>query len=270
MARLGALAAGPVLALGLGGRRPLALALVAVPLLYWQWVAPVRDVSQAAGDPSVHASYYEPLLAQLQDRTRGLPARVEIPPTRNRGEANYVAPRFPLARGWLRQLESEDFDLFTDGNLTPTAYRLWLDRWGVSYVAVSNAKLDYLSTDEVALIRGGLPYLRPVWSNRDWQLYRVEDASGLVWTTGDFPAPTGRRDRITALGPASFTLSARDSGRFLVRIRYTRYWTVTAGSACVGRDGEWTTVEMTHPGIVRVDARFSLGALFGRDRQCSA
>ena len=270
MARLGALAAGPVLALGLGGRRPLALALVAVPLLYWQWVAPVRDVSQAAGDPSVHASYYEPLLAQLQDRTRGLPARVEIPPTRNRGEANYVAPRFPLARGWLRQLESEDFDLFTDGNLTPTAYRLWLDRWGVSYVAVSNAKLDYLSTDEVALIRGGLPYLRPVWSNRDWQLYRVEDASGLVSTTGDFPAPTGRRDRITALGPASFTLSARDSGRFLVRIRYTRYWTVTAGSACVGRDGEWTTVEMTHPGIVRVDARFSLGALFGRDRQCSA
>ena len=270
MARLGALAAGPVLALGLAGRRPLALAVVALPLVYWQWVAPVRDLSQASGDPSVHASYYQPLLAQLEHRTRGLPVRIEIPPTRNRWEADYVAPRFPLARGWLRQLESDDFDLFTDGNLTAARYRLWLNQWGVSYVAVSDAKLDYLSTDEVDLIRRGLPYLRPVWSSQDWRLYRVEDSTGLVSTTGDFPAPTGRRDRITALGPASFTLSARDSGRFLVRIRYTRYWTVTAGSACVEREGEWTAVEMDHPGIVRVAARFSLGALFGRERQCSA
>ena len=91
---------------------------LALPLLYWQWVAPVRDLSDAAGDPSVHSSYYQPLLAELERRTRGRPVRVEIPPTRNRWEADYVAPRFPLARGWLRQLESGDFDLFTGGNLT--------------------------------------------------------------------------------------------------------------------------------------------------------
>jgi hypothetical protein len=270
MARLGALAAGPVIALGLAGRRPLALALIALPLVYWQWVAPVRDVSNASGDPSVHEAYYQPLLAELERRARGVPVRIEIPPSLNRWEADYVAPRFPLARGWLRQLESDDFDLFTDGNLTAGSYRLWLDQLGVSYVAVSNARSDYLSNDEEALIRGGLPYLRPVWSNVDWRLYRVEGSTGLVSTAGDFPAPTGRRDRITALGPAGFTLSARDTGRLLVRVRYTRYWTVTAGSACVGRDGEWTTVEVDRPGIVRVDARFSVGALFGRERQCSA
>lgn len=269
MARLGALAAGPVLALGLAGRRPLALALLALPLVYWQWVAPVRDLSNASGDPSVHGSYYEPLLAQLERRTHGMPVRIEIPPSLNRWEANYVAPRFPLARGWLRQLESDDFDLFTDGNLTPATYKLWLARLGVSYVAVSSAKSDYLSNDEEALIGQGLPYLRPVWSDSDWRLYRVEGSAGLVSTTGDFPTPTGRRDRITALDPAGFTLSARDTGRLLVRVRYTRYWTVTAGSACVERDGEWTAVEVRRPGIVRVDARFSAGALFGRERQCS-
>jgi hypothetical protein len=233
-------------------------------------VAPVRDVSQAAGDPSVHASYYEPLIAELRRRSRGLPARVEIPPTQNRGEANYVAQEFPLARGWLRQLESDDFDLFTDGNLTPATYRLWLAQQGVSYVALSNAEHDYLSTDEVALIRGGLPYLRPVWSNGDWRLFRVKDAAGLVSTTGDFPAPTGRRDRIVALDPAGFTFAARDSGLFLVRIHYTRYWEVTAGDACVQSDGEWTGVDVRRPGVVRIAARFSLDALFGRDRQCSA
>ena len=178
MARLGALAAGPVLALGLAGRRPVALAAVALPLLYWQWVAPVRDVSDAAGDPSVHASYYEPLLAELERRTHGRPVRVQIPPTRNRGEADYVAPRFPLARGWLRQLESDDFDLFTDGNLTAAAYRAWLHERGVSYVAVADAEPDYLSEDEEALIGAGLPYLRAIWSDPHWRLYRVEARRG--------------------------------------------------------------------------------------------
>jgi hypothetical protein len=263
MARLGALAGGPVLALGLAGRRPVALAAVALPLLYWQWVAPVRDVSKAAGDPSVHSSYYEPLISELERRTGGRPARVEIPPTRNRWEANYVPPRFPLARGWLRQLESDDLDLFTEGNLTAPKYRSWLDDRGVSYVAVADAKLDYLSTDEVALIRDGPPYLRAVWSDEHWRLYRVEGATGLV-------SHASPRAHLSALGPASFTLSARDSGAFLVRVRYSRYWTVTSGEACVERHGDWTEVEVLRPGPVSVAARFSLDGLVGRDRQCSA
>jgi hypothetical protein len=270
MARLGALAGGPVLALGLAGRRPVALAAVALPLLYWQWVAPVRDVSDAAGDPSVHSAYYEPLLAELERRTGGMPVRMEIPPTRNRWEADYVAPRFPLARGWLRQLESDDLDLFTEGNLTATEYRSWLDDQGVSYVAVADAKPDYLSNDEKALIRRGLPYLRAVWSDQHWRLYRVEGAPGLVSRIGDPPRRAAPGDRLTALGPASFTLSARDSGAFLVRVRYTRYWTVTSGEACVERHGDWTEVEVLRPGSVSVGARFSLDGLLGRDRQCSA
>ena len=96
--------------------RLVALAVVALPLLYWQLVAPVRDVRKAAGDPSTERAFYEPLLAELErlDATEG-PFRVEIPPTQNRWEADYVARDFPLARGWLRQLESDDFDLFTDG-----------------------------------------------------------------------------------------------------------------------------------------------------------
>ncbi len=139
--------------------------------------------------------------------------RVEIPPTGNRWEANYVAPRFPLGRGWLRQLESDDRDLFTDGNLTAAAYRSWLDEHGVSYVAVADAELDYLAEDEAALIRGGLPYLRAIWSDEDWRLYRVEDATGLVSRLDD-PDRAAPDDRLTALGPASFTISAREPGSF--------------------------------------------------------
>jgi hypothetical protein len=258
-ARLGSLFGGPVLALALFGRRPVALAVVALPLLYWQWGAPVRDFASAAGDPSVHESYYEPLLGQLEQRTGGEPVRIEIPITDSRGEAQYVAPRFALARGWLRQLESDDFHLFTGGRLTPAAYRAWLDERGVTYVALPDADSDYLGKDEAALIRAGLPYLREVWSNEHWRLFAVRGSPGLV--TG--PAT------LTGLGPDWFSLDARHPATVLVRVHFTSYWTVSDGNACVEPDGEWTGVRVSRSGPVRVGTRFSFAGLLGRDRECS-
>ncbi len=268
-ARLGSLFGGPVLALGLAGRRPVALALLAVPLLYWQWAAPIRDLTNAAGEPSVEKAYYAPLLAELERRTGGAQVRVEVPPTQNRWEADYVAPRFPLARGWLRQLESGDFDLFTGGHLTPAAYRTWLYDNGVSYVALPDAEPDYLAEDEDALIRDGPPYLRPVWANRHWRLYAVRGTPGLVSPANDASVAAGPATRLATIGPAGFTLSTRHVGPFMIRIHHTRYWTVTAGEACVEGDGEWTRVDARSSGVVSVAARFSLGALLGRDRECS-
>jgi hypothetical protein len=258
-ARLGALFGGPLLALVLARRRRLALAVVALPLLYWQWAAPIRDVAVASGDPSIHESYYQPLLAALERRTGGGPVRIEIPPTRNRWESAYVAPRFPIVLGWLRQVEWDHRALFTGGNLTPSAYRSWLDDNGVSYVALADAKLDYLAMDEAALIRGGLGYLRPVWSNEHWTLYAVRGSPGLV----SGPAT------ITRLGPNGFSLAVRRSARALVRVHFTSYWTVTTGDACVERDGDWTRLDVMRPGTVNVSARFSLAGLFGRDTACS-
>ncbi len=180
--RLGTLFAGPVLALMLWPRGRLVVIAISVPLLYWQLVAPVRDVHKAAGDPSTEQAFYQPLLAEL-DRLAATEGsfRLEVPPTKNRWEAAYVARDYPLARGWLRQLESEDFDLFTGDHLTAATYRDWLREHGVSYVAVPDARRDYLSEDEVALIHRGLDYLRPVWHGDDWRLYRVagSDAWGL-------------------------------------------------------------------------------------------
>jgi hypothetical protein len=194
---------------------------------------------------------------------------VEIPPTRDRGEAQFVAPRFPLARGWLRQLESGDFELFDGGGLTASAYHRWLGERGVAYVAVSGAQLDYLAEDEVALINSGLPYLHAVWSNGDWRLYRVRGARGLASRVDSRPPYARPADPVDALGPASFALRVRRRGRFLVRIHYTPYWSVTAGDACVERDGAWTAVDVRRPGRVELSARFSLAGLLRRDRACS-
>jgi len=265
MARLGALFAGPVIALALAGRRVLLLAALTVPLLWWQWAAPVRDLTDAVGDPSTERAYHAPLVEELDSLTAGAPARVQVLPTRNRWEAAYVAPSHPLARGWLRQLESDDFDLFQGGNLTAESYLAWLDERGVSYVAVPDAELDYLAEDEADLIRGGLPYLKEVWRNAHWTLYQVDAEPTLV--AGE-AGPSGDA-RVIVLGTDSFELTASKRRAYVVRLRHSPYWQVTGGDACVEAAGKWTRVRAREPSVVRVEAKPSLGGAVGRESHCS-
>ncbi len=264
--RLGALMAAPLFALGAWGRRPAWLIVLALaPLLYWQWVAPIRDLSDAVGEPSVEAPYYEPLLAELAARAPDEPFRVQVPPTRNRWEAVHIAQVYPLARGWLRQLESDDFALFQDGNLTARTYREWLDQRAVGFVAVSaGAEPDYLSRDEIDLIDGDLAYLELVWSDDNWELYEVDGPAPLV----DEPA------RVSSLAPHGFAVEAAQPGTYEVRVRFSPYYEVTTGAACVRRSGDWTEVELIERGSARIDARLSLTGLVrgisGAGEQCSS
>lgn len=268
--RLGALFAGPLAALCLRSR-PVLLAAVALPLLYWQLDAPIRDAAAGVGDPSTERAYYRPLLGELERRGAGSPRspglRVHVPPTANRWEAVYVAERFPLARGWLRQLESDDFELFGDGNLTAGAYRAWLADHAVSYVAVPDADLDYLSRDEVALIDAGLPYLRLEWENEDWRLYRFRGAAALVAAI-DGRSDDRERPRLRRLGPSGFALHG-EPGDYRVRIRWSPYWQLDGTDACAERDRGWTRIELRERGEVEVSVGLSVGGLLGRDRVCS-
>ncbi|HYZ79812.1 MAG TPA: hypothetical protein VE571_01005, partial [Solirubrobacteraceae bacterium] len=196
-ARLGPLLAGPVAALLLYPRHKRWLALVALPLLYFQWQAPIRDVRTSAGDPSVKISYYHPLLKFLEAQ-QGPAFRVEIPFTRFHWEAYEVAPRFPLARGWERQLDIRYNSLFYDGTLTAATYHAWLHKLAVRYVAVSDADLDYSAHEETALIDRGLPYLRLVFKSAHWHVYAV-----------DHPTPIAQgAATLRRLGPNSLSLSA--------------------------------------------------------------
>jgi hypothetical protein len=245
VARLGALFAGPVLALVLWPRGRLVVVAVSIPLLYWQLVAPVRDAAKAVGEPSTEAAFYTPLLAELHARQLGVaPFRVEVAPTINRWEADYVARDFPIARGWLRQLEDSDYDLFTDGSLDAASYRAWLDERAIAYVAVPDAQV--VDPDEVDLIESGVPYLHQVWSDDNWRLYRVDD-----------PAPLG----VTATGPDWFELEAARPGSHPVALNFTSTWTVTEGDACVERGpGDSTVVEVNASGTVRVQSKLGFGS----------
>ncbi len=258
--RLGNLVAGPLVLLALAGRprRRLLLVLLAVPLLYLQWQGAVRDVSRASADPSVQRGFYTPLLAELKARTGGEPVRIEIPPTRDRWESYYVSPKFPLARGWERQAETDELQLFRSG-LSPRSYRNWLAANGVSYVAIPDVPLDYLAHREELLIDRNLPYLKPIWSNGDWRLFAVRDATGLV----DAPAS------ISSIGADWFDLQVPHSSQFELRIHFSPYWKVSGGSACLRERGPWTVVEASRAETIHVGTDLSAAALFGRHRVCS-
>jgi hypothetical protein len=258
--RLGNLVAGPlvVLALATRPRRRLLLVLLAIPLLYLQWQGAVRDVSRASADPSVQRDFYTPLLAELRAQTGGEPVRIEIPPTRDRWEAYYVSPEFPLARGWERQAETDELQLFRSG-LSPRSYRNWLAANGVSYVAIPDVPLDYLAHREELLIDRALPYLRPIWSNGDWRLFAVRHATGLV----DPPAS------LSAIGADWFDLRVPRAAQFELRIHFSPYWKVSAGSACLRERGPWTVVEANRAETIHVGTDLSAAALLGRHRVCA-
>ena len=107
----------------------------------------------------MNASYYTPLLGEL--RTLGVgyarrPARIEVVPSADHGEARWMAPHVMLARGWERQLDQKDGPLFYDEAgtpLTPARYRAWLSEQAVSYVALPDAPLDYSAKGEAKLLR---------------------------------------------------------------------------------------------------------------------
>jgi hypothetical protein len=257
--RLGALFAGPLLACLLWRRQAVVLALMAVPLLYWQWNAPVRDALRADHDPSVHASYYRPLLTFLHEQP-GPPYRLEIPFTANHWEAAEVAPIVPLARGWERQLDRQDNGLFYRPGLTAAAYRRWLGVYGVRYVALPSATLDASARAEVALLRHGQPWLKPVFSDRDWRVWQVRGAQPLAGGAG----------AMTQLGTESFTVRARRRGTIFVRERFTPYWAIVQGSGCVRQaPGGWTDLTVHGAGVLRVAASFSLARVVEHGPRCT-
>lgn len=255
--RLGTLFGGPLLACVLWRRRALALALLALPLLYWQWMPPVRDVRDASGDPSVQASFYLPLTTFLAGaRPTG---RIEITPTRNHWETVHVAPRFALARGWERQLDIKYNRLFYERRLDPIAYRTWLSSNSVQYVAIPQTRLDYAAIPEARLVRSGVPYLEPVWGNADWRVYRFRHAVPLI--QGDA--------QLVSLGTNSVTLRAGGRGVVDVRVRYTRYWSLVAGAGCVEQaPGGLTRLRLTRGGLTRIEARFAPSRLVSARPRC--
>ena len=205
----------------------------------------VRDLRDA-GNPTADRAFFAPLREYLAGQE--LTGRVEVPPTRDYWESAYLD--VPLARGWLRQADIDRNPLFftvvpgapgTGVPLDPDTYRQWLADTSVQYVAVPDAEFSWPGRAEAALVAGGLPYLREVWSGENWRLYAVADPQPIVAA----PATLVSQDA------ASLTFDAPAGGEVLVRVHYYR-WLSAGPGAAVEPSGEWTRIRVPSPGRYRL------------------
>ncbi|GAX53342.1 MFS transporter [Streptomyces olivochromogenes] len=152
-----------------------------------------------------------PLVNQLQvvGAEKG---RVEVVPARSHREASALAPYVNLARGWNRQADMERNPLFYDDTLNSANYHEWLQRWAVHYVVLPKGEPDGDGGErERQLVQRGMPYLRQIWGDANWQLFSVTDPTPLA----DPPAVVDRAEQ------GELTIEVKKAGRVLIRIPYS-------------------------------------------------
>jgi hypothetical protein len=225
-------------------KRRLVLALLIVPLLSWQWVPVATALANSARDPSSSASYYTGLESFLASRSPAA-GRLEVPFTREHWETVFLAQRFPLARGWERQLDLQ-YSAVLYEPLTAARYRAWLDANAVGLVALPQVPLDRGGLAEAALLADPPSYLREVWHDAHWKVWQV---------THPVPLASGPAT-LSTLGISSFVLDFPTSGTETVRIHADKMWGIAGDSAaCLTATGDgWFQVTALRPGVVHVHA----------------
>ena len=246
-----------VLPTPVGGNATRLSLLFAVPIVAafaeWRWWRAAIAVAVAfglqtpvtigtltgAGAPATQAAYFSPVLDEIHARG-ALTGRVEIPELTGHWEAVYAARSVPLARGWLRQVDTElNGAAFYDHAPTTATYRAFLDRSAVQYVAVSDARPTFFGRREMSLIDKNLPYLKDVWHNEHWTLYAVDPATPIV------AAPA----RLVDYAAASVTIDAPANARILVRVRWLQNLDLSGTTTgCITRDGSDVLIRSTTAG----------------------
>lgn len=222
------------------------LALALVLICWWQPPLVLGDLGRA-GHRAAARDFHQPLIDEL--RRRAPVGRVEVVPLRDHWESTFVADSVPLARGWERQVDVGRNGLFyargSEETLTSPEYLGWLYDNAITYVAVPiGTRLDRWGYEEAALIAAGLPYLQLVWGNENWQLYKVDSSQPLV-------SGPGRLSRSDATG-VSFEMDR--PGTVVIRVRWSRWLTLSGPNGCLTPGGKWTVVRVEEPGSYRLSS----------------
>jgi hypothetical protein len=254
--RLGMYAAAPVL-LTLVPLTVVVALILFPPLMWWQWSPALDAMLRARDDPSIEESYYRPLLnffAMIDAQN----TRVEIVPTGRHWETAYIATEVPIARGWERQLDRRFHPIFYDGDLTDGELHQWLRESGVGYVALADTTLDDSGVEEAALIEANPSYLRLVWQDEHWRVWRVIDSTGLV----DGPA------KLNEVGADTVSLEVLAPGDVLVRVRASAFWSSTPRVCIEPTDDGWIVLRDVRPGPLEL--KLDETALVDDDDPCQS
>jgi hypothetical protein len=182
-------------------------------------------------------------LTQLPDLTN---RRLEVARDGSHAAAAMLVNTAALARGYETQTENDVDAVLISNSLTATTYRQWLDANAVGYVAA--ARTPVAQTNEWRLVTSGqLPYLTKVWSDRYFDLYRVQDATTIV------PAPA----QLLSADQASMTIYIPHEMRLTLRLRYSHLLTARSEPAPKSADFDetpdgWTSFHAKQPGVYQI------------------
>jgi hypothetical protein len=242
--------------------RLLAAAALAASLAY-MLVPYVAVIPYRTDGRPEHAAFWEPALEFVRAGS-GANFRVEVVPTGDHWEAYWVPESgLALARGWYRQIDIKENELFYRPSLEAATYRAWLRELGVRYVLLPSTQLDRMSAaPEAELLRSGRSGLRPVFRNQTAIVYELPGATRMLAGPGRASLSVFGHDRIEGRIDAP--------GVYRLAVRFTPYWTVGAGSVCTTRAADgMTLLHATQPGgftlSVEQDAAPIAGRLIGRD-----
>jgi hypothetical protein len=223
------------------------------PVLVMAAIATGTDLV-AAANPVSSVSYYHALAARLDQIPDLRNYRVEV--VNHGAHAGYDAllDHAMLARGWETQEDVRLNKSLEQDPLDPVTYKVWLDNNAVGYVALPLSTVR--NYPEYTLVQTQqAKYLHPVWSNPDWELFRVEDPTPIVSRPGSVLAHDQKSMAIDV--PCTCTIA--------VRVRWSKFLTAalqarakvdgkTSDSAplVTGRmadDGSgWTKLTTSRPG----------------------
>ena len=203
---------------------------VAAVLVWWQVQPPYADIRAKA----------PPSFGMLNAALVGLDVkRVEVVPLRDHGEAAYVAPVVPLARGWSRQIDTARNTLFYRRGLSATDFRQWLIDNRVDAVALAPEwRADGGGRRERSLLLiGSVRDLQRVWAGDGWIVWRFRAAKPIAGA----PVEVVDTDRTT------ITLRSADAANVSLAVRWSR-WLSLSGPACIERRGDTARVRFSGPG----------------------
>jgi hypothetical protein len=250
---------GGVVLLAMAATRPKAtvIYLVFAVTAVWTVAKPVRDIVRTAPAAS-WSEQAAPLISEL-GRLHADRGRVEVVPEASHTEASSLAPYVNLARGWNRQLDVDRHPLFYDGTLSPATYHAWLRVWAVRYVVLPAAEPDEAAEREAKIVQAGQPWLKPVWQDPNWVVYRVTDPLPLA----EGPAT------VRKAGPEEITIEVHKAGPVMVRVPWSPWLSILntrTAAGCLtpkdapteGKNLQWTTLHAPGPGEYRLGARYKM------------
>jgi hypothetical protein len=215
--------------------RPWWLAAPALALaLAYNLVPYLAVIRYRADTRPAEPAYWEPALEFLRaNSSAGF--RVEVVPTADHWEAYWIPKAgFALARGWYRQLDIAQNELFYEEPLRATEYRDWLRGMGIRYVLLADTQLGRMGEErEGDLLLSGRSGLREVFRTDDWRIYELSGAE---------PILTGPGGRVLEHGHDRLAGTVGTAGVYRLAVRYTRYWRIERGRLCLERAEDGMTV----------------------------